>query len=109
MTVGRVDVDELANLMGPNQTPQLEQVNLKRKLDLQSDSEEDEVPIEPATEWEAMDTNLHPRPEASGGQGRFTREECAPTYIGPQNAISVIEVPTTKKIKTERAAANGNR
>ncbi|KAG6371948.1 hypothetical protein JVT61DRAFT_8962 [Boletus reticuloceps] len=95
VAVAHVDVDELTSLMDPgNRTPQREQVSLKRKFDSQSDLEGDEVTTEPASEGEAMETDLKPR----GAGQRLTR----------QNAVAIIEAPPIKKIKTESVEGADN-
>lgn len=68
-----IDVDDLASYMDPNKTPQREQGRLKRKANLQpeSDWEERGADTEPASEAETV-TGLQPRPQAGGR--RLTRQ-----------------------------------
>ena len=88
--------------MDPDRTPWREQGKLKCKLNLQNNWEEDKVDTEPVSEGEAMETDLQ-------GPRHLTCQVCCPAYIWhdshshciPQNAVSVIEAPPIKKIKTE--------
>ena len=101
-----IDVDDLAAMMVPMETPGHQLVNLpgKHKLDKRgnSDTEEEDARTEPASEGEAMETDIHPRPQANLKEWRLTRQvsskltpsyicETALTYV-PQNAIAVIKV-----------------
>lgn len=80
--VDHVDINNLADVMDPNQTPRQKLAELKRKRvdSLCSDSEEDGALTDPASEGEGMDIDLlEPQPQV-GGQ-RLTRQACVHLYV----------------------------